>query len=405
MRNKLTFTAIALAALMTACNSNNNSTVVPTSVELPGTVDIEAFAANVESISVTNLQMDNDWAYIFDPELSFADNYLYMFENFTMKLICFDRYTGEKLSSRAILGNGPGEIVQFIDMFCIGDTFCVRDEKHIIRQYNSKGAFLGKLHEFDESFSGYNHIMPLKNGDYALLMLTNRDKDTIPPVILLTDKSFNVKSRYFITPRDRSFLTVGYAPPFFVNDDTVRFFISYDSHLYSLCGDTEKSIELALPNPLTAKIAKSIDIQDPDYVDKMNSYDGKFHDLGESGRFVVFRYKMNDSYYLSMLDKRTNDITSIVCHEERENSTSGIMAELFHHLYYKHTDGKYLYGKYFNKDLAKLLEGHDDLLDARLKETQAEYRAYLERNAEYLNGLEPEDRDEANVILKIKLKD
>ena len=53
----------------------------------------------------------------------------------------------------------------------------------------------------------------------------------------------------------------------------------------------------------------------------------------------------------------------------------------------------------------KMLEGHDDLLDARLKRTKAEYRAYLERNAEYLKGLEPEERNEANVILKIKLKD
>ena len=193
-------TIAAICATMMACNSSQTETAVTSSVELPGTIDNEAFAANVESISVMNLELSDDWAFISNTELAVTDNYLYMCENYTMKLICFDGHTGDKLSSRVILGNGPGEMLQFNDMFCIGDTLCVYDEKHIIRQYNSKGTFLGKLHEFDESFSSYRHILRLNNGDYALLMPNNRNKDTIPPVVLLTDKSFNVKSRYFITP-------------------------------------------------------------------------------------------------------------------------------------------------------------------------------------------------------------
>ena len=52
--NILTITAIC--ATMLACNSKNEIT---NRVELPGTVDNEAFAANVESISVMNLQMDD----------------------------------------------------------------------------------------------------------------------------------------------------------------------------------------------------------------------------------------------------------------------------------------------------------------------------------------------------------
>ena len=50
-------TIATICATMMACNSKTE-TVLPTSVELPGTVDNEAFAANVESISVMNLQRD-----------------------------------------------------------------------------------------------------------------------------------------------------------------------------------------------------------------------------------------------------------------------------------------------------------------------------------------------------------
>ena len=345
--------------------------------------------------------MDDDWVFIFDPHFVFSDNYMYMFEDHTMKMLCFDKRTGEKISSRAILGNGPGEIVHFYDMFCVGDNFCVYDEKHIIRQYNSKGAFLGKMHECDDSFSGYNHIMRLKNGDYAFLLRGDRQSDSVRPAILLTDKSFNIKSRYFTIPQSKSSLTVGYANPYFANDDTVRFFLSYDSHIYSLCSGIERNIELVLPNPLTEKIANSLDPRDSQYFEKIVSYDGNFSDFGESGRFLVFQFKMSGNYYLSMLDKRTNNVVSKAYYDESES----IIARLFDKMYYLSSDGKYLYGKYFYKDLAALLENLGDQPDERLQKTKAELQACLERNADYIKGLEPEELGEASILAKIKLKD
>ena len=66
---------------MMACNSGNNSnTTVTDRVELPGTVDNEAFANNVESISVMNLQMGDDWSLVQFPELAAGDNYFYVLE-------------------------------------------------------------------------------------------------------------------------------------------------------------------------------------------------------------------------------------------------------------------------------------------------------------------------------------
>ena len=50
MNQKLFLSAYALAAVLTACNKNENA--VTDRVELPGNVDNEAFAANIESISV-----------------------------------------------------------------------------------------------------------------------------------------------------------------------------------------------------------------------------------------------------------------------------------------------------------------------------------------------------------------
>ena len=78
---------------------------------------------------------------------------------------------------------------------------------------------------------------------------------------------------------------------------------------------------------------------------------------------------------------------------------------IFNNMQVLHSDGEYIYALCKNRDFAKILEGHDDVLDARLQKTQTEYRAYLERSAEYMKDLEPEERDAANVILKIKLKD
>jgi hypothetical protein len=399
---QLSIAALALAAALTACNSGSKTEVAAScSVELSETVDSIAFTDNIESISLMNLQMDDDWVFIFDPHFVFSDNYMYMFENYTMKMLCFDKRTGEKISSRAILGNGPGEIVQFYDMFCIGDNFCVYDEKHIIRQYNSKGAFLGKMHECDDSFSGYNHLMRLKNGDYAFFLRGDRQSDSVRPAILLTDESFNIKSRYFAIPQSKSWLNIGYANPYFANDDIVRFFLSYDTHLYALCDGIEQNIELILPNPLTVKIANSLDPRDSQYFDKIVSYDGNFSDFGESGRFLVFQFKMSGNYYLSMLDKRTNNVVSKAYYDESQS----IIARLFDKMYYLSSDGKYLYGKYFYKDLAALLENLGDQPDERLQKTKAELQACLERNADYIKGLEPEELGEASILAKIKLKD
>ena len=58
-----------------------------------------------------------------------------------------------------------------------------------------------------------------------------------------------------------------------------------------------------------------------------------------------------------------------------------------------------------NHDLAEIFEADEKNLDDRLKKTRAEYRAYLERNADYINGLDPDERNSATVLLKIKLKD
>ena len=258
------------------------------------------------------------------------------------------------------------------------------------------------MHEFDETFSGYDHIMRLKNGDYALFMRGERQSDSVRPAVLLTDKSFNIKSRYFTIPQSRSWLTGGYANPYFVNDDIVRFFLSFDSHIYSLCDGIEQNIELVLPNPLTEKINNSfVNLRGEEFIKAMNSYDGPFYDFGESGRFLVFQYKMSGTYYFSMLDKRTNNVVSKVYYDESES----IISNLFDKLYYLSSDGKYLYGKYFYKDLSALLENLGDQPDERLLKTKAELQACLERNADYIKGLEPEELGEASILAKIKLKD
>ena len=398
MNHKL-LTIAAICATMAACNSGNQPQIT-NRVELPGKIDNEAFAANIESISVMNLQMDDKWTLAGYQRLAFADNYTYMLETRQLNMLCFDNQTGGIISSRSIRGNGPGEINYLNSTFCIGDTLCIFDHNRIVGQYNQKCAFLGRKCELDESFTNYS-ILRLSNGGYAVVTPFSFWSDTTP-ALYLTDSQFNVKSKHFTAPQSNVFVSISSAPNYYANDDTVRFFVMYDSHLYTAYGDTEQSLEFVLPNPLTAEIVKDLIGND-----EFNpfEYDGIFYGLGESGRFVTFKYNYDKTRYGLILDKCTNSIVSIELGEDFEESTTGLMLNLFKKAEIFQTDGKYLYAQCKNKDLADILEGHDDLLDARLKKTQAEYRAYLEQNAEYVKSLEPEERDAASIMLKFKLKD
>ena len=398
MNHKLLSIA-AICATMMACNNSDNTTST-TRIELPGDVDNEAFAANVESISVINLQMDDKWTLAGYQRLVLADNYTYLLENRQLDLLCFDNKTGEKISGRAIKGNGPGEINYLSSAFCIGDTLCIADHKHVIGKYNQNCAFLGRMCELDESFTNYS-ILRLSNGNYAMVTPFSFSSDTTPAV-LLTDSQFNVKSKHFSAPQSNFFISFGPAPNYYANDDTVRLFVMYDNHLFTVYGETEQSIEFVLPNPMTLKIVK--EMIDADNFNPYE-YDGNFNGLGESGKFVTFIYSYDKTRYRLLLDKRTNNVVSIGLDEDFEESATGLMLNLLKKAEVFQTDGKYLYAQCKNNDLAKILEGHDNLLDARLQKTQAEYRAYLERNAEYVKSLEPEERDAATVLLKIKFKD
>ena len=393
------FLSIAtICATMMACNKTE--TAIPSSIELPGTVDNEAFAANVESISVMNLQMDDKWSLASSRRLAFADNYTYLLVPRQLDLLCFDNKTGEIVSSRTIKGNGPGEINYLNSIFCIGDTLCVYDHNRIVRQYDQKCTFLGKMCELDESFMGYN-MLRLSNGDYAMVSIINTSSDT-SAAVLLTDNQFNIKSRHLKSPQCFIIIAFGSAPDYYVNGDIIRLFLMYDNHLYSICGGAEQNIELELPNPVTLDNIGDIMAGDSP---RPNDYDGLYAGLGESGQFISFTYNYDKTRYCLMLDKRTNNVVSVSFSEDYEESATGLMLNLFKKGDVFQTDGKYLYAKCKNSDIASILEGHDDLLDARLKQTQAEYRAYLERNAEYIKGLDEDERDAANVILKIKLKD
>ena len=398
MNHKLLSIA-AICATMMACNSGNNQTAT-TRIELPGNVDNEAFAANVESISVMNLQMDDKWTLAGYQRLVLADNYTYLLENRQLDLLCFDNKTGEKISGRAIKGNGPGEINYLSSAFCIGDTLCIADHKHVIGKYNQNCAFLGRMCELDESFTNYS-ILRLSNGNYAMVTPFSFSSDTTPAV-LLTDSQFNVESKHFSAPQSNFLISFGPAANYYANGDTICLFVMYDNHLFTVYGETEQSIEFVLPNPMTLKIVK--EIIDADNFNPYE-YDGNFNGLGESGKFVTFIYSYDKTRYRLLLDKRTNIVVSIGLDEDFEESATGLMLNLLKKAEVFQTDGEYLYTQCKNSDLAKILEGHDNLLDARLQKTQAEYRAYLERNAEYVKSLEPEERDAATVLLKIKLKD
>ncbi|MBO7477421.1 MAG: 6-bladed beta-propeller [Salinivirgaceae bacterium] len=388
-------TIAAFCVTLAACNSSNNTNEVSASVELPGTVDNEAFAANVESISVMNLQMDDSWTITDYPKLAFADNYIYISEETRFRLACFDRQTGEKLSDRIIKGRGPGEITFLSTTFCIGDTICVCTGKNI-KQYDHNLNYLGDLYEFDMDMQGYQPVR-LNNGNYALLNSPFTITLDAAPGIFLTDKSFNIISEYLIAQP----FFMNRTPTYYVKGDTVRCFLSFDNYIYSLCGDTEQNIELIVPNPLTLEAIN--DAQNA--FANAFEYDGMFGCLCESGQFIVFVYRCNQDEYTAMLNKRTNSVVSIIYNKEPSVSTTDIVVDFFNKTNIIQTNDNYIYTKCKIRTVNKMLEGHDDLLDARLRETQSQYRTYLERNAEYLKGLEPEERNEANVILKIKLKD
>jgi hypothetical protein len=312
--------------------------------------------------------------------------------------MCFNRQTGEKQSGRTVKGNGPGELLYMSSMFCNGDTLCVYDSKGIILQYNSKITFLGKLHELGEDISRYN-VLKFGSKNYALVTTGGGDEP-----IMVTDKQFNILSRHFPVQERHNSLGSGVSRPYYSKGDTVRGFLASDNRIFALCGETESCTELVVPNPLPAEVMQKVTYGEIDF-QTVFEYDGMFGNLTESGRFISFVYNCDRNRYTSLLDNRTNSVVSIPADGGNTDNAAGILADFFNKTTIFQTDGKFIYTKAQNARMAELIEGHDDVLDERLKKTQAEYHAYLDRNAEFLKGLEPEERNAANVILKIKLKD
>ena len=394
MNHKL-LTIAALCATMMACSSGNNTTST-TRVELPGTIDEEAFAANIESISVMNLQMDDYWILSEYSYTELTDNYLYMLDQRHLQLTCFDLNTGKKLSSRTIKGNGPGEVISVSSTFCIGDTLCVYDYNGV-NKYDHNCQFFGKIQEFKKLGTNSFYLIRQKCGNLVHIIFDNNLCDTAGAALILTDKSFNVLSRHFATPHFNIGIWGG-PQPCYASDDTICFLLSNDNHIYTLRGSVEECIELVVPNPSTPKIAGEIFSKGEH--SRMNDYDG-FWGLAGSGRFIVLRYRIDKEPYIAMLDKRTNCAVSL----SEPSRTTAIINYIFWSADIIKTDGRFIYATIPNLDLGQILEAVGKKLDARLKKTQAEYRAYLERNVEYLKGLDDDERDAANVLLKIKLKD
>lgn len=397
----MTFRLLSIAAIgatMMAC-SNSNTTEI-SRVELPGTIDNEAFADCVESISVMNLQMDDGWTLAGPLSICLSDNYIYMLDDKRICLTCLDRQTGEKLSGRIIKGNGPGEIVYYeTSMFSADDNICILDSKNRVLQYDHECKFIGIMHDFSDMNPNYD-IVHLNSGKYALVLRGN-DADTASS-ILLADKSFNITEWHFNVPQARGGFVGG--DPCYLDHDTIRLLPMSNNILYTLYGDKEQCTELALPNPMTPEIYN--DLLDKRDFDAMDNYDDFESRVSGSGRFLTVQYTIDDEYYMSIIDKYSNKAVSVHVDLNGDfKQASDIISGLVLWLCILKSDGKYAYAICQNSLLALFLEGHDDILDARLQKTQAEYHAYLERNAEYIKGLNPDERNAAIVILKIKLKD
>ena len=288
-------------------------------------------------------------------------------------------------------------------MFCIGDTLCIYDEKGNILQYDNGCRFIGKMHEFSDLSYRYN-ILRLNNGNYVFVSITNPDSDDNNPAMMLADKDFNIISKHFDVPQAKISMFSGVEPCYVVGD-TIRTIFVFGCKLYTLSGDTEQVTDLAVPNPITPEKANELFANDG-YME-VETYDGGFSTICGSGSYVFFFYHIGDEQYMTMANYRSNKATSILASDVSNNleSAASIVSNLILNSGpVKNADG-YCYLRIPNCTLAKLLEGHDNLLDARLKATQASYRAYLERNAEYIKTLEPEELDAVNVLLKVKLKD
>ena len=392
-----TLVIVAFCTIMVACNSSENN--VANRVELPGTIDENAFAANVESISVMNLEMD-DWVFSDYSYTELTDNYRYMLDQSQLRLMCFDLHTGNKISSRTIKGNGPGEITSVSSTFCIGDTLCVYNFNGINR-YDHNCRFLGKIQEFKRLGTSSYSLIRQKCGNFAHIIHDNFLCDTAGAALILTDKSFKAISSHFVTPHFNVF-TLGAPEPFYVEEDTIRFLLTHDNHLYTLQGSTEECTELVVPNPLTPKLFGEL-FNKGDYV-RLNDYDD-FLSIAGSGRFIVLKYRIDDKPFTAMLDKRTHRIVSIPSETAAPTSVSAIINCFFRNAWLIKSDGRYIYVGIENHDLAEIFEADEKNLDDRLRKTLAEYRANLQRNAEYIKGLDSDERDKVTIILKIKLKD
>ncbi|MBO7477120.1 MAG: 6-bladed beta-propeller [Salinivirgaceae bacterium] len=409
MNHKLFFLGFVAMVAVTNCFGRGDE--AQRKITLPGKISGSEFANAVESVSVFDLKLDDDKNhFLYTYLVCVSDNYIFYLNNWDQTLMCYDKHSGEKVSIRSLRGRSGAELLGAESMYCVDDTICIFEQNGgFIKKYDCHCKYVSTVNK--TAFSGED-VEPLGNKGYAVVSdggfpISEDMKKWENKYVSIYDSKFKLVSRYFEIPSvhygqtkyygDRCLYTIG---------DTLRFAYSLGTKLYSYCnGKAVCSYEFLLPNPLPDSYIKNDSKQLWDGEKK--GYGGFLTNWGETSRFIEFTYTCGGKRYMTLLDKRTNKTFTVkeLGYPEQikpEESWNFCFGNAITHLLF--ADGEYLYFDCTTM-LYNYLCRYEKNLDGKIKALLADFKKTIERNKEYLDGLDPDEAtNHTHFILKVKLK-
>lgn len=389
---------LVIATLAMSCNNKENITYTPeNTIELQEPTDCNSsFFSKIDSVTVLDLQVNDEWMYMEYPMMCFTDNYMYFLNTEKLWLGIYDKKTNSIKYSNIILGRGRNECLNVTNLFSVDDSICLFDcATGSAKLYSPEGSYLRKLNGADVFASelykihdGYIGISEFGFGD------DNRQ------YITLFDDAFSSKGRFFEIPElyfDWN-IQAGHTIPRYVYNDTLRFVFPFSHCIYSFSTDGIRlSYDFHSSNPIPVNLLKRRD--DANYFfNELSSkgYEQMYEELMETDKYLTFKYCVNNNHYRILLEKRNNQTHFLSSNYDSDHlDADGFWSMLLGRSCFLYSDNKYIY--------ASLGADFCDIINDFMKEMPNKQIEELVNCLVAYKGKYSLDYDQA-IFIKIKFK-
>lgn len=408
MAKNLLYIIVFLCFFFVSCSSDSDlsSYVSDNIIELPEESS-EYYINCIDSVTILSLSVDKDWVYVNDPFMSNSSNSYFLLDRETYHLIRYDK-NGNKTFSKVIRGRGRGEVLNVGNIFCINDSVCIFDiGTGRIVIYDNQGQYKGFLNTKNEIIADV--VFPMGENNY----------------VATSNAGFSTKDRHFVSIMDKDFKIIKehISLPNYIYDmnvrsknsnlacmydDTLRFMLQFDYNVFSVTPDTiMSSYYLKTSNPIQTSDISAKDKKPDNTLNLIQDFYNKgyasfFSGFGETERFIMFNYVMNQKKYNVLIDKKDMKSYSFSLSDYLNEDMIDYLDDdhlliwklIISNCYLLYCDGDCAYCS-VDAGLYNILKSAINILDDRLM------KLYNEMNSYYTNNIISEND---KVLIKVFFK-